>query len=196
MVSSCTTEVSNSEAFFAPDFAAGLAETESYNLENQNVNIVRGLYDALREEDHLFARKFLAEDIDWWFHGPRRMPLRDVKHFQMMPLLIGSSIGHFSPFEPVDYTARSDKVFVEGIEKSVSKRKGTITWVHIWTIKDGKVTGLREYVNTAVSCHVYAAVMKPSLVNVSKAVYADNLVWESKLWRDRDVSTPGLIITI
>ena len=91
------------------------------------------------------------------------------------------------------------QVFVEGLERSPSKRKSRLSWVHIWTVKDSVVVGLREYVNTAV----YAAHLKPSLaplttipVVLAAKACAGNLVWESKLWRERDTTTPGLIVTL
>eukprot|EP00897_Mesotaenium_endlicherianum_P000876 jgi/Mesen1/1078/ME000123S00244 len=115
-----------------------------------------------------------------------------------MPRLVGTSaIGGLS-FEPVDFSAQEDKVFVEGYEQLFSKKRGRkveVTWVHIWTLKDGLVVGLREYLNTAV----YATVAKATRVAPSKAIalgWGSNPVWESKLWRDKDLSKPGFIITV
>ena len=48
--------------------------------------------------------------------------------------------------------ASGDKVFVEGHEAMVIKATGKATdsdWLHIFTFKDGLVTGFREFYDTA-----------------------------------------------
>ena len=59
----------------------------------------------------------------------------------------------FLAFEPATFLADQDKVVVLGSERI--KHKGTgreweTPWAHVFTVKDGKITGFREYTDTAV----------------------------------------------
>eukprot|EP00271_Cylindrocystis_brebissonii_P009367 TRINITY_DN24163_c0_g1_i1.p1 TRINITY_DN24163_c0_g1~~TRINITY_DN24163_c0_g1_i1.p1 ORF type:complete len:245 (+),score=27.71 TRINITY_DN24163_c0_g1_i1:137-871(+) len=222
-------------AWAAASEVVGIPDEQARNLK-----VVQGIYEGLKSGDLQSLRASLCDDIDWWFHGPRSKA--DVRHIQLMPSLVGTVGGVGTPFEAGDFVSYGDKVFVEGL---ISKRKGpgSASWVHVWTLSGGKVTGLREYVNTAV----YAAMIRPPPIPSTAALLSNgevssvpvasskggpavvplasvkgggtgtvagkapakgranatvtptavhNLVWESKLWRERDLSTPGLILTI
>jgi ketosteroid isomerase-like protein len=55
-------------------------------------------------------------------------------------------------FEPEDFIAQGDKVIALGRFSSRVKSTGSVSasaWAHVWTVKEGKVTHFREYVDTA-----------------------------------------------
>ncbi|KAA0065331.1 hypothetical protein IC582_019948 [Cucumis melo] len=108
-----------------------LSETEQRNRATAET-----LYKSLAAGRTHAVAKFLAADLEWWFHGP--------PHCQyMMRILTGeSSHGEFR-FEPRSITAIGDSVIVaEGWEGA------QVYWVHVWTLKDGLITQFREYFNT------------------------------------------------
>ena len=54
--------------------------------ELRNLELVLELYEAVNQENALGVRAALAEDVDWWFHGPRSTPARNVNRFQVPTL--------------------------------------------------------------------------------------------------------------
>lgn len=54
--------------------------------ELRNLEVVLELYEAVNQENALGVRAALAEDVDWWFHGPRSTPVRNVNRFQVPTL--------------------------------------------------------------------------------------------------------------
>jgi uncharacterized protein len=63
-------------------------------------------------------------------------------------------------FQAEDFIAQGDKVVVLGHFSQRVKSTGRISasaWAHVWTIKGGKVTHFREYVDTAAVIRAYTA---------------------------------------
>ncbi|GJP38051.1 hypothetical protein CLOM_g22484 [Closterium sp. NIES-68] len=135
---------------------------------------------------------------------------------QFLSLIVGEVDSDGVKFMPVDVTAKNDKVISEGVSV-VRTRRGAlvdVAWVHVWTLSpaSGRVTGLQEFVNTAVSATVLgpvsgslsalpAASCREAMASGSKlgasAVASSGLqVWESRLWREQKSSLPGLILTL
>lgn len=177
-------------------------------LEAFNTDLVLGVYGALQEGDVLAAQASLGADLDWWFHGPRTSTVCDVRRLQILLLLIDERAAEWSrSFKPLEVGAGGDKVFVEGTASAASTQRPSaavaFTWVHIWTVSaEGHITGLREYVNTAVSAtsatsaHAVAVAGRPGLVGGAGGKGLPSLVWESKLWREKDNAAPGFILSI
>ncbi|XP_071717577.1 wound-induced protein 1 [Rutidosis leptorrhynchoides] len=104
--------------------------------EMQNQAIVGALYKALAEGDTENLSRVVATDLEWWFHGPQNC-------HHMMRMLTGEAIYTEFKFEPRSITAIGDEiVVVEGYEGT------NVYWVHVWALKDGLVTWLKEYFNT------------------------------------------------
>ena len=123
--------ISTSSAPILKHTQIALSETEQRNRATAET-----LYKSLATGRTHAVAKFLAPDLEWWFHGP--------PHCQyMMRVLTGdSSHGEFR-FEPRSITAIGDSVVVaEGWEGA------QVYWVHVWTLKDGLITQFREYFNT------------------------------------------------
>lgn len=154
----------------------------------------------------------MAEDVDWWFHGPKSRQLRCM---QVLSLIVGEVDLDGVLFVPSDVTAKNDKVISEGITTVRNRRGGfvDVAWVHVWTLSTsgGRVTGLQEFINTAVSATVLGqsavslasvpasscreAVVATSKLVASSAGASRNQVWESRLWREKS-TMPGLILTL
>ncbi|KAL2899997.1 Senescence associated gene 20 [Bienertia sinuspersici] len=102
----------------------------------QNKAIVEDLYNALAKGDGENVSKHLASDMEWWFHGPPQ-----CQH--MRKVLTGESAYFEFRFEPQSITTiDEERVISEGWEGAHSY------WVHVWTLKGGQITQIREYFNT------------------------------------------------
>jgi ketosteroid isomerase-like protein len=58
----------------------------------------------------------------------------------------------FSRFEPQEFYASGDKVFVLGRYDAIDRqtqRPLTSEWAHVFTVKDGRIAGFREFTDTA-----------------------------------------------
>ncbi|KAH7553923.1 hypothetical protein ACOSP7_029151 [Xanthoceras sorbifolium] len=99
--------------------------------------VIKSFYKALADGDMSTVSRFLASDLEWWFHGPPQCQY-------MMRLLTGKSSQATFRFEPrsVDVVGGRGCVIAEGWEGAKAY------WVHVWTVRDGLITQLREYFNT------------------------------------------------
>lgn len=142
-------------------------------------SIIKSFYKALSTNDMSTVSTLLAKDLEWWFHGPPQ-----CQH--MMRLLTGEDSSRSKTifrFEPrsVEVVAGGDCVIVEGWEGAKAY------WVHVWTVKNGLITQLREYFNT------WLTVKDLSPWEISGS---NQTVWQSQ---PRDLarrSLPGLLLAI
>ncbi|CAL9778041.1 unnamed protein product [Musa acuminata subsp. burmannicoides] len=100
--------------------------------------VVESLYEALSRDDAAAAAALMAEDVEWWFHGPRRC--------QYMRRLLTGEAGHRDfRFRPRRVAEVGGWVVAEGWEGKHAY------WVHAWVVEGGVITRFREYFNTAVT---------------------------------------------
>lgn len=146
--------------------------------EDHNKKLVTDLYKALISKDTNTMQHLLASDLEWWFHGP---PCH--RHY-LVPILTGSSSSiSQKSLVPNLIIGFGSVIVAEGYDE-----KNMVWWVHAWSISDGIITEVREYVNTSVY------VTKLGLHSEDVVVGSTcNCIWQSKLC---DGSVPGLILTI
>eukprot|EP01018_Ginkgo_biloba_P000435 Gb_04210 [translate_table: standard] len=104
-----------------------------------------------------------------------------------MRLLTGDSNHHQFSFTPQSITAVGDKVFVEGREGE------SVYWVHVWTVKDGIITQVREYFNTSI---IATDFRRPSSSSLLRQKHPCSTLWQSKLGMSKGKSMPGLVLAI
>ncbi|MBA0778474.1 hypothetical protein Gotri_006332, partial [Gossypium trilobum] len=172
-----------------------LANTQEPLVEetNKNQEVVLALYEALNTRDVETVHKILASDLEWWFHGP-------PTHQFLMRLLTGASSDDSFRFEvdPLSVTTFGPTVIVEGCDHSRS-----ISWVHAWTVTDGIITQVREYLNTSLTVTRLgnSTQSPPSDYNPSSSsgeitsVHCPS-VWESSFSNRVGKSVPGLVLAI
>lgn len=147
-------------------------------LESKNERILRCFYDSLAGGNTVLLSHLLAEDLDLWFHGPRC-------HQHMSKLLRGITSFRSVTLYPSSILATRNIVIAEG--------ECICPWVHIWTVKEGKLIQLREYWNTAVSINLVARINSACGTLLESPSIN---IWQSKLWQAVDNTKPGLILTI
>ncbi|KAE8714849.1 Wound-induced protein 1 [Hibiscus syriacus] len=162
---------------------------------NKNREVVLALYEALNTRDVDTVHKILATDLEWWFHGP-------PTHQFLMRLLTGASSDDSFRFEfdPLSLTTFGSIVVVEGCDHSSST-----SWVHAWTVTDGIITQVREYLNTSLTVTLLGNTTQspPSDYNPSPSSSTAEItslhcppVWESSFSNRVGKSVPGLVLAI
>lgn len=161
-------------------------EEESGALEHANEGLVRLLYAALASGDAAKVGELVDEDLEWWFYGPRR-----EQH--MMRLLTGVTSCDTFAFQRTSIRGIGNRVFVEG-EAPSSRGASRVFWVHIWTLKDKRITQLREYFNTAI----LVTDLKPTTPTPHEIQqHPCAPLWQNRLWKSKEGrELPGLILAI
>lgn len=132
--------------------------------EKENVQVVKGAYEAFGRRDIQGVLGMTAEDVDWFTPGPpdtipyagRRRGRREVGEF-FAALAGAEEITHF---EPQEFIAQGDRVAVLGNYKGrvlANSRGYDIDWLHVFTVRDGRIESFREYFDTAALADAYRA---------------------------------------
>ncbi|KAJ7258463.1 hypothetical protein O6H91_07G004000 [Diphasiastrum complanatum] len=167
-----------------PEFhhQAELAEAIA-NQEEKDISegVVLAVYSALASGNAEGVGQLVAEDLEWWFHGPPSQ-----RH--LMRMLTGVDRLCTYSFVPQRMYTIGSKVFAEG-KSDTSKG----CWVHIWTVKDGLIMELRECFNTSVTVTEVHCDLKPSHHQASDLLNIQSTLWQSEL---SGLSMPGLILAV
>jgi ketosteroid isomerase-like protein len=104
----------------------------------------------------------MTPDIDWYSggrasdypgFGPRKGHAQVREFFDIV-----AENNEFSQFTPREFYASGDKVFVLGDYALTLRKTGRAMasdWVHIFTIRDRKISGVRECLDTALAAECY-----------------------------------------
>jgi hypothetical protein len=119
----------------------------------ENVQIVKDAYAAFGRGDIQGLLALLAEDIEWISPGGAvppagtyRGPAAVAGFFQKL-----SEVVEFSSFELREFVAEGHRVLVVGFDSwraKATNRRFEGHWVMAFTVRNGKVTNVREYVDT------------------------------------------------
>jgi hypothetical protein len=119
----------------------------------ENIEIVKGFFAAIGSGDKQRVLALVAEDIEWIIPG-EDWPLagKHRAHAGVRDLLQKASEEVETAYpKPPEFVAEGDRVFVVGV--ATGKIKATNKpfkddWVFDITVRDGKVTKIREYIDT------------------------------------------------
>ncbi|CAJ2640416.1 unnamed protein product [Trifolium pratense] len=147
--------------------------TSESEHENRNRKVVKMVYKALLRGGNVEKEKLakvVGKQLEWRYHGP--------PHCQhMMKMLTGESTQQSFKFRPRRMrSVNGDRLIVEGWE-DVGEY-----WVHVWRLKDGIITQLREYFNT--------------LLTVVSEDENKGRIWRSTPWARVQGSLPDLVLSI
>ena len=118
----------------------------------KNVQTVKDFFAAVGRGDKEALLALVAEDIEWIIPG-EDWPLAGTRHGHagIADLLETASKTMETTTEPREYVAQGDRVLVIGFAKgTVKATKKTFEddWIFAITVRDGKLTSIREYVDT------------------------------------------------
>ncbi len=118
----------------------------------ENVQVVKNFFAAIGSGDRRRVLSLVAEDIEWIIPG-EDWPLAGTHsgHAGQSNLLEGASKSMETSTEPRDYVAQADRVLVVGSAKGKVKATNKTfkdNWVFDITVQTGKLTKIREYIDT------------------------------------------------
>src|SRR5690349_14579271 len=118
----------------------------------KNVQTVKDFFAAIGRGDREGLLALVAADIEWIIPG-EDWPLAGTRrgHAGLADLLETASKTMETTTEPREYVAQGDRVLVIGFAKGKVKatnRTFEDDWVFAVTVRNGKVTNIREYIDT------------------------------------------------
>ncbi len=119
--------------------------------EEQNLALVRRGYDAFGRGDIATLLTLFDAEISWVTPGPADLPTAGTRHghaavAEFFKTLLG--LMDVTRFEPVEFIAKDEQVIVIGNETCRVRATGKevdYRWVHVFTIREGKVTAFEEF---------------------------------------------------
>lgn len=130
--------------------------------EQENLEFVQQTYAAFGQGDIATVLNNLADDIVWESRYIPGVPLHGTFSGKDQ---IGSFFGKLGEsldvheFVPQQFLAKDNTVVVLGYEQVTAKPTGNAyknEWVHVWTLKDGKVAHVQASNNTAAAAAAFA----------------------------------------
>jgi uncharacterized protein len=125
---------------------------ESSMSTQENVQTVKDFFAAMGGSDRQGLLALCAEDFEWIIPG-KDWPLAGTyrRHAGLENLLQKAYETVETSTEPSEYVAQGDRVLVVGV--ATGKIKATNKpfkddWIFAITVRNGKVTNIREYVDT------------------------------------------------
>jgi ketosteroid isomerase-like protein len=118
---------------------------------NTPTEIIRSFYDKLASGDAAGALGLMAPDIEWitmWHYQVDGRGPESVAEGLFKPLM-----AEWSTFAlvPTEFITESDTVVSLGDFTGVhgaTGKKADARYAHVWTVKDGKITRFRQYIDT------------------------------------------------
>lgn len=125
-------------------------------MSNANIGLVQSLYAAFGRGDIATIIAAMAPDVIWHLHGrPSDHPaFGEFKGPHGVQRFFGiiAEAQTADAFSPRQFFAVDDEVFVLGHYAWTMKKTGKkvdTDWVHIFTVKGGKVAAFNEFADTA-----------------------------------------------
>src|ERR1700720_343467 len=118
----------------------------------KNIQTVKDFFAAIGRGDREALLALVAEDIEWIIPGAD-WPLAGTRHGHtgLADLLETASRSIETSTEPREFVAQGDRVLVVGFARGKIKATNKTfedDWVFAITVRDGKLTNIREYVDT------------------------------------------------
>ncbi|OWW19286.1 nuclear transport factor 2 family protein [Noviherbaspirillum denitrificans] len=129
--------------------------------EQDNIQLVMQAYDRFKSGDIPGLMNLFSEDIEWTldrtehvpFSGPRRGKEEVGQFFSSI-----DEMQHPLQFEPQEFIAQGDKVVALGHYAWSVKHTDRVfesDWAEVFTVRNGKITRFREYMDTAAADRAY-----------------------------------------
>jgi hypothetical protein len=124
-------------------------------MSERNLDIVRQGYEAFGRGDLNGLLQLLDEQIEWVTPGPRELATSGKRIGRQA---VGEFFGVLNEvfdvqrFQPKDFVAQGDLVVVRGDETSQVRSTGkalNLDWIHVFTVRGGKVVAFQEFFDTA-----------------------------------------------
>ena len=120
--------------------------------EQENVQIAKDAFSAIGRGDMQGLLALFAEDIEWVIPGEWPLAGAHRGHAGVAALFQKAfEMVEMSSIEPRELVAQGDRVLAVGFTRGRVKATNRMFddhWVFAFTIRNGKVTNIREYIDT------------------------------------------------
>jgi len=132
----------------------------------KNIHTVKAFFAAIGSGDRKALLALVADDIEWIIPG-EDWPLAGTRrgHAGLADLLETASRSIETSTEPREFVAQGDRVLVVGFAKGKIKATNKTfedNWIFAITVRDGKLTNIREYVDTQALARAATADASPT----------------------------------
>ena len=131
--------------------------------DQENVNVVKGLFADFGRGDVAGVLGRLTEDVEWRLAGPTELTYAGIHRgrdqvAQFFKLLADTA--EFELFEPQEYIAQGNKVVTLGHYTGKTKNGGSFDsdFVMVFTLRNGKVVAFQEFLDSAAYNAAFASV--------------------------------------
>jgi ketosteroid isomerase-like protein len=130
----------------------GAREAKEIRMSQQNVDTIRGAYEAFGRGDIPGVLSSLHEDVTW--DSPESLPWGGMCHGHQEVLAFFGRLDEQMAelrVEPDRFVDAGDTVLVTGMHRGRHREGGEFEarWAMVWELRDGKASEFREYVDTA-----------------------------------------------
>ena len=132
--------------------------------ELDNLKVGRDVYLAYRDRNFDALRNCLAEDVKWFAIGPPDViPTAGTRYGrdQVEQYFVTlDDIEGIESFEPEEFILEGDKVVAMGdLERRIDSKGRVLQapWVHVYTVRNGKITDFRSFYDTAAAVTALAS---------------------------------------
>jgi ketosteroid isomerase-like protein len=127
-------------------------------LSDAGVDVVRAAYQAFGRGDVAAIVELLGDDVDWRFIGPQRLAYtgRFKKHEVAQWFADVAAADDLQVFEPREFIPGGEHVTVLGWERCAARPSGRLfesDWIHVFTVKRGKITRFLGIYDTEASAN-------------------------------------------
>lgn len=138
-----------------------------------NVQIVKDFFAAMGRGDKRGLLALSAEDIEWIIPGQDwSLAGTHRGHSGLADLLQkASEMGEISYPKPLEFVAQGDRVLVVGFATGRIKATNKAfedDWVFAITVRNGKLTNIREYIDTQALARASEMDMSPRPIETDK----------------------------
>jgi ketosteroid isomerase-like protein len=129
--------------------------------EQENTGVVQRAYENFKTGNIEALLNQLSDDAEWRladienvpFGGKRRGRAQIAEFFSIL-----ADSQETRSFEPREFVAQGEKVVALGSYEWRVRRTGRVyggEWAHVFTVRDGKIVGFHEYMDTAAAVAAY-----------------------------------------
>lgn len=125
--------------------------------EQENIALVRQAYENFKAGNIPALLNLLSEDVTWQLPEIENAPFSGRRQGQQQVAEFFSLLANDQDslqFEPREFVAQNDKVVALGSYnwrvKATGREYGG-EWAHVFTVRDGKISGFNEYMDTAAA---------------------------------------------
>lgn len=129
--------------------------------EQENLRVVRQLFECFGRGDIPGLLQLLHEDVDWHIRGPEAVPFFGPRRGHDGVLDFFGKVGTSVEFEQIGaekFFADGDQVVALGSERGRVKATGKSfenRWAMVFTLRDGKIVKFRSHEDTAAVAEAF-----------------------------------------